>query len=103
VSHHGSANGIPIKKTLDIILPEKKQDNRPRSIVVPTFYKPFDSIPDQTLIKKELAPRCDTLKYISLKEKNNKEIKSSVVKDGKNGKEIKIEKGGFYDFEFKGN
>jgi hypothetical protein len=94
VSHHGSHTGLPPDKILDTILPKKPGDGMKRIAVVPTYPGTYRNVPDEELLEKELALRCDKLKYI---------VKDKEKKEGKRREKMETETvkdGGYLDFEF---
>ena len=63
---------------------------------MPTYPGTYRNVPDEELLEKELAPRCDELKYI-IKDKEQKKGKKRGKKETETMKD-----GGYLDFEFEG-
>ena len=59
VSHHGSCTGMPEPEILERVLPEKPPDRKSRRAVVSAYPGTYKGVPDKTLVKSELGPRCD--------------------------------------------
>ncbi len=62
VSHHGSHTGLPPPELLEKILPKAKVHDQ--KAVVCTYPDTYKNVPDEDLLRQELAPRCE-LQYVT--------------------------------------